>query len=501
MTRFPKRPTDRVDAPANERRYARWLRLVWLLPIFAAFGIVGCDSNYSSGDRVLVAKAPYDLKLKPPERFDVVVFKYPKEPSKRGVPTNYIKRLIGLPGEIIAIFFGQLFRMPAPVGAPIPGEPENIPPLDKWAEGSQPHGHEYADFIRKGFETGSFEILRKPPVVMLAQRRIVFDNNFQPSDLRMFTPRWNPRDGSAWKSSGDRKTFTFGHEKKAENADKVDWLSYQHLPRPTGPIVGGMVVQKRLITDFMGYNSFNLEPPATNSIQVNWAGNLMLEANVTTDGTGGEFWMEVNKGIDRFQAKFDLATGQCTLFRVDEEGKARQLDAKPTALTGTGTHMVRFANFSAQLTVWVDGTLPFGNGVPYDPIELGTKENPVTMDVIRTRCGPRPNDLERPASLGGKGMGATVADIRLWRDTFYTMDVQRPDVQLNEDMLADPQQWGTFHHLTPTGYSVYPGHYLCLGDNSTSSSDSRAWGLVPERLMLGRALAVYFPIERAGLIR
>ena len=457
MTRSPKR-SSRRNAHRSTPKIpwsARWLRLVWLLPVFAAVGIVGCDSNYSSGDRVLVAKAPYDLKLKPPERYDVVVFKFPKEPSKRSVPTNYIKRLIGLPGEVIAIFFGQLFRMHPEPGVPIPGTPEGVEPLNLWKKKSQPQrGREYADFINKGFETGSFEILRKPPVVMLAERRIVFDNNFQPSDLRMFTPRWNPRDGSAWKTSGDRKTFTFSAEKKTDkNEDKVDWLTYQHIPRPTGPIVGGQVPPKRLITDFMGYNAFNLDlPQPTNSMQVNWAGNLMLEANVTPDGTGGEFWMEVNKGIDRFQAKFDLATGQCTLFRVDEEGKARQLDSKPTALTGAGTHMVRFANFDAQLTVWVDGTLPFGNGVPYDPIELGTKENPVSMEAIRTRCGPRPNDLERPASLGGKGMGATIADVRLWRDTYYTMDVQHPDVQRLEDMLADPQQWEAFHHLNPTGY-------------------------------------------------
>ena len=48
---------------------------------------------------------------------------------------------------------------------------------------------------------------------------------------------------------------------------------------------------------------------------------------------------------------------------------------------------------------------------------------------------------------------------------------------------------------------VQPGHYLCLGDNSQASSDSRDWGLVPHRLMLGRALAVYYPIERIGPIR
>ncbi|MFM7540731.1 MAG: signal peptidase I [Planctomycetota bacterium] len=48
---------------------------------------------------------------------------------------------------------------------------------------------------------------------------------------------------------------------------------------------------------------------------------------------------------------------------------------------------------------------------------------------------------------------------------------------------------------------VPPGHYLCLGDNSTHSSDSRSWGTVPGRLMLGRAVGVYWPLGRIGLIR
>ena len=81
------------------------------------------------------------------------------------------------------------------------------------------------------------------------------------------------------------------------------------------------------------------------------------------------------------------------------------------------------------------------------------------------------------------------------------MDTQEPDVRLTPAQLSDPGDWNAYQHLTPTGFCIYPGHYLCLGDNSTSSSDSRYWGLVPERLMLGRALAVYFPIDRAGLIR
>ena len=51
---------------------------------------------------------------------------------------------------------------------------------------------------------------------------------------------------------------------------------------------------------------------------------------------------------------------------------------------------------------------------------------------------------------------------------------------------------------SPLTLYVQPGHYLCLGDNSPHSSDGRAWGLVPERLMLGRALVVYYPFWPLG---
>ena len=42
-------------------------------------------------------------------------------------------------------------------------------------------------------------------------------------------------------------------------------------------------------------------------------------------------------------------------------------------------------------------------------------------------------------------------------------------------------------------YAVPPGNYFALGDNSANSSDSRAWGPVPERNVVGRGLFVYYP--------
>ena len=44
------------------------------------------------GDRILVAKFPYEFAN--PKRWDVIVFKYPGNSTM-----NYIKRLVGLPGE------------------------------------------------------------------------------------------------------------------------------------------------------------------------------------------------------------------------------------------------------------------------------------------------------------------------------------------------------------------------------------------------------------------
>jgi signal peptidase I len=57
-----------------------------------------------------------------------------------------------------------------------------------------------------------------------------------------------------------------------------------------------------------------------------------------------------------------------------------------------------------------------------------------------------------------------------------------------------------FAHSDADTYYVQPGHYLALGDNSAQSSDSRDWGVVPERLMVGKAVFVFWPgpLEATG---
>ena len=132
--------------------------------------LAGCDGT---GDRVLVAKHLYDVNM-PPRRFDVVVFKYPLGPVDHGSPKNYIKRLLGLPGEIIAIFFGQLYRWFPEPGQRVPFDDSKVDANNLWrrdpnkvphslrANRDIPEGqvgmHEDTDFAKRLFESGEFVI-------------------------------------------------------------------------------------------------------------------------------------------------------------------------------------------------------------------------------------------------------------------------------------------------------------------------------------------------------
>jgi signal peptidase I len=67
--------------------------------------------------------------------------------------------------------------------------------------------------------------------------------------------------------------------------------------------------------------------------------------------------------------------------------------------------------------------------------------------------------------------------------------------------MDNPENFGEFARAKATTFYVQLDHFLCLGDNSPESSDGRNWGLVPRRLLLGKALLVYYPFSRGGRIR
>ncbi len=492
----------------------------WILISLIFAMVAGCGGPWNSGDRVLVQKCTYDNGFTSPNRYDVVVFKYPKTPMDDNTPKNYIKRLLGLPGELLAIFFGRLYHWTPKQGEAPPFDDRNaldangkkVNPNELWRDQFL---HTTDEKTRKWFEEGKFEILRKPPHVMMALRRIVYDNDYQAADLKKINlHRWDPSPNGSWKNDQ-----TTGFVNDGKSTDEVAWIHYQHLLRPDGALGARKDIEPMLILDTLDYNTGQLKDSDNARFfqdiysYAHWVGDLMIECNVEVTDPKGEFWFELSKGQDRFQARWDLASGNCTLLRVGANKQTTELAVKTTRVKGLGNYMLRLANIDARLTVWVDGDLPFGDGKEYSPPEiLSAKdiEAGLTWEKIESRRGPTKNDLNRPASIGSKGGAVKVTHLRLWRDTYYRTNTTGVDFKnhsphnnpLRRDDWSKPERWDElrkeYDYLT---MYVQPGHYLCLGDNSQASSDSRDWGLVPERLMLGRALLVYYPFDRVGRIR
>ena len=49
--------------------------------------------------------------------------------------------------------------------------------------------------------------------------------------------------------------------------------------------------------------------------------------------------------------------------------------------------------------------------------------------------------------------------------------------------------------------TVGPDEYFVLGDHRSSSNDSRTWGMVPRRYIYGKAVFIYWPLEKMGLLK
>jgi signal peptidase I len=458
----------------------------------------------NSGDRVLVLKPLYHIRS--PQRGDVVVFKYPEAPQENQIAANYIKRAMGFGGETVAIHRGKLYVTRAltyPEGDPQFPRPEN--PLDLWKKEFMYENNKQAEDLFEasrlaGFTDrvpGGFQAVRKEEPQLLADLRVVWDNDKQPRDLAgAVPPRWEVYGPGRWNPDNPQQPRAFTH-----TGDQLEWLRYQHLVWKKGhdgrvpwrwpdkddakPLAGP-------VDNMLGYNAGLDYNPITNEVQSRdtpreasmWVGDLCLECEAELAG-GAEVALELSKGVNRFRATF--GNGQVTLSRIGPKDSEFGTPSRPCRVTA-GVHKLRFANIDCRLWVWVDGKrIDFGAEGDYIPVETTTydPEDSNTL-TIHKEGWVRANDIDEPAKIGAKGQ-VSVRGIKLFRDIYYTrggLDQTGADI-----------------------FYVQPGHYLCLGDNSAQSSDSRRWGAVPERLMLGKAVFVFFPVtfnkatNRAGFIK
>ena len=489
-----------------------------------------------NGDRILVSKFTYTLNE--PERWDVIVFKYPGNPKQ-----NYIKRLVGLPNETLKIRHGDVYSRPT------------------------------------GVDQKS-EILRKPARKLLAMRHLVYDTDHQAEDLiaANYPSRWQPWREKAETPPGDSwqiERTGDGLEAVLKNGDpeRFEWIRYFHrwptdkqweLAKSGGSLANVNPYSSRAITDFYTYGSYVLVPasavyekrpsrsggsaasrlmnggysvgkfsPAFKSGEsieqfgrmprwggadqgkkgigrdgMDWVGDLMLETQIETSNNSQELMLELVEAGVKYRCRIDLSTGQATLaindveprnFDPSEDGSVGVPTAE-TSVTNGERHDLRFSNCDDQLLLWVDDYL-----VEFDRPTTFDSRDFRTIDESHPMYLPEHPLDGAPVGLAVRGGDAKVTSLRIYRDKYYIATtnsdygiydydmnklwqltdgaVSRP-VQIQE-VLADPATWNTFPGWSArrtVEFELGEDQFFPMGDNSPESLDARCWaGTKPQR--------------------
>ena len=87
------------------------------------------------------------------------------------------------------------------------------------------------------------------------------------------------------------------------------------------------------------------------------------------------------------------------------------------------------------------------------------------------------------------------------------VEIQDGHVLVNGEVLNPPVE-GSAYYYNQGQYGQEGGvtevpedSYFVLGDNSSSSHDSRFWGFVPKPLLIGRAFCIFWPPRRIGALK
>ncbi len=110
--------------------------------------------------------------------------------------------------------------------------------------------------------------------------------------------------------------------------------------------------------------------------------------------------------------------------------------------------------------------------------------------VFRFPENPKRPFIKRLAAVGGDDIAIREGQV-IVNDRPIDSPVMQHLFYYNQGQYG---QEGEAVHIPPDSYFV-------LGDNSGSSHDSRFWGFVPKRLLIGKALCIFWPPNRIRILR
>jgi signal peptidase I len=408
----------------------------------------------SGGDRVLVMK--YLYRFQPPKPWDVVVFKNSQDNSE-----NYIKRLIGLPGETIEIVHGDIFYRP------------------------------------KG--KSEFRIRRKQdPKVQDAMWQVVFDNDFRPKpglfeDLnshrtessRIYPPEWRPADPN----SPDDAKWDVAHDANSQYGRVLRFAGADGQRQ--GELALTFQDKDRMFLPRYGYDG---------EIQSNWmtdiVSDLKLEGVWYPSGPASRLVLSLSSFEYVFRGEI-TGDGEVHLLCRPTEGpgseKWRLLapPAKVASLADGRGHVVSIRNVDLSASVWIDGRQAAASVDAGDPTTDGVMAYPMDYKWLKNRLAsarqtsdakPIPNPVVR---IAAGGPPSRLQHVKLMRDVYYTSPTIR-DAPGSDPRDAFARRLGVQRNSPGWGTEGNPitletfdnpdlDQYFVMGDNSPSSLDGRLW--------------------------
>ena len=450
------------------------------------------DHVSNPGDRILVNKFIYDFSE--PERYDVIVFKNPRNGKQ-----NYIKRLIGLPGDNLAIENGDIYL------------------FDKNSEGWDKR------------------ITRKPAATLDHVLQVVDDTHHIGQYLEMI--KW-PLRWQEFSGGDDWKILQEGEYPIYQTEGQSAWLRYRHFQphKNEWPIIAkgqgelpermqGELPSGMLISDQYAYNDLYINqrdsrqiPFETRNVGLHWVGDIGLECDLDIGSDGGEFALDIVEGGVHYICTIDSTTGQAKLStKTETESVVQFVDAdskvvaEPTGKTSIapGKHRLKLVNADDQLHLWVDGSL-----IEFDAATYTRSDVPLPYFSATD-----PGDAE-PLGISSKGVTLAIERIKVVRDLYYTSTSKQSNIdnesgEANTDeiysFLRTPELWGESDakryfrarkgQLAPmfmlkNGATIAQDQFLPMGDNSPNSLDGRFWyghHYVQRDMLIGKAAFVYWP--------